>query len=514
MMHALKPSSLFRPSSRPSSPAPHSSRSDPSAPADRASRSNHKLSLTSFRRPASAPLPSPAAAIVQDGSYLEVLSLKLSEAVSKALAQPTGPAAVQEQVNGKRPIPAGRGHAVGALIATELNAACDNAHLRKAVLRSLHRPLSTLVTTLSGHLLPLLSSPAFLNPAVPTPQAPNANSVQSHALAYATFAGEAVRDGLTTTVGRVVNPLAGGIMDELKRLIEGLETTPAASGISNGNGKTAIASKISYAPHPSIVTLQSVMPVYARALSRYFATPTSQATLATHLIDLLWRGLIAISHRVPPPVTPPTSPASLPAVVTKRGRSSTPPTTPPASRFMLKLPPSRPPSPHTERITPSIITDARLLYDLLSTLPRPTGDSERSRFAREAVDDAFTQLKSLIALLELVHTDRQIVDAKELEIVTADMFTLIALPVLLHAYVFSGQSPKVCTVASMLGIPEEQYRAGCLSKPARAEECTVAVGKRVLGVLGQEGSASSNPEASAVVEWLKMEVASAQDADP
>ena len=55
---------------------------------------------------------------MQDGSYLEALSLKLSEAVSKALAQPSGPAPAGELLGGRRPIPAGRGQALGLLIAS------------------------------------------------------------------------------------------------------------------------------------------------------------------------------------------------------------------------------------------------------------------------------------------------------------------------------------------------------------------------------------------------------------
>jgi hypothetical protein len=76
-----------------------------------------RLSLTNFRRPSPAPCPTPTP-LIQDGSYLEVLSLKLSEAVSKALAQPAGPATSSEQLSGKRPIPIGRGRALGALIAS------------------------------------------------------------------------------------------------------------------------------------------------------------------------------------------------------------------------------------------------------------------------------------------------------------------------------------------------------------------------------------------------------------
>lgn len=55
---------------------------------------------------------------MQDGSYLQALSLKLSEAVSKAMVQPTVPVPVGELVGGRRPIPAGRGRALGLLIAS------------------------------------------------------------------------------------------------------------------------------------------------------------------------------------------------------------------------------------------------------------------------------------------------------------------------------------------------------------------------------------------------------------
>lgn len=77
------------------------------------------LALANFRRPSPSSVPVAAQAatpLVQDGSYLEVLSLKLSEAVTKALAQPTGPALPHEQLGGRRPIPAGRGHVLGAFI--------------------------------------------------------------------------------------------------------------------------------------------------------------------------------------------------------------------------------------------------------------------------------------------------------------------------------------------------------------------------------------------------------------
>ena len=117
-MYGLKTTSFFRPSSRPTSPVP-APRQEAQVGSERAPRPLSKLSLSNFRRssPVSAPsATAPSPTVVQDGSFMEVLSLKLSEAVSKALAQPAGPAAPGELLAGRRPIPPGRGRTLGALI--------------------------------------------------------------------------------------------------------------------------------------------------------------------------------------------------------------------------------------------------------------------------------------------------------------------------------------------------------------------------------------------------------------
>jgi hypothetical protein len=120
MMNALRPS-IFRPTSRPSSPDPAlaAQPSDGANPAERAPRSIARLSLAGFRKlPATRSISlSQAASTIQDGSYLQVLSLKLSEGVSKALAQPVGTVTACECLNGRRPIPSGRGREFGSLIA-------------------------------------------------------------------------------------------------------------------------------------------------------------------------------------------------------------------------------------------------------------------------------------------------------------------------------------------------------------------------------------------------------------
>jgi hypothetical protein len=123
-MHALtlKNPPFFRPASRPTSPAPSLPiRLESGMSFERAARPLNMLSLSTFRRASPAPIPVAIPApvtLVQDGSYLETLSLKLSEAVSKVFAQPSGPTTTNDQVAGKRPVPAGRGHALGALIAS------------------------------------------------------------------------------------------------------------------------------------------------------------------------------------------------------------------------------------------------------------------------------------------------------------------------------------------------------------------------------------------------------------
>jgi hypothetical protein len=317
----------------------------------------------------------------------------------------------------------------------------------------------------------------------------------------------AIREGLVSVVGRVVNPLVGGIRAELLPLIEALENPVSTTG---GNTKTLSGSKSTVILHPSIVALQATMPIYARALTRYTATTTSQATLASLLIYMLWRGLVALSNRPFQPVSPPASPALKPAVSRVRRESSSisPPLTPPSGRFTIKLPPSRPPSPPSIQVPSTAAADARALYDLLILLPRPVA---ANHLAREAVDEAFNGLKALTALLEAAQsnafargTQTKAELGAELEVLTADLPTLIALPVVLRAHVSTFQ-----TVTSMLGIPDGEYRKGCLHGFSRAEECAGAVGQRVLDNLTVDDAQSGATEV--VKNWLEVEVSTADD---
>ncbi|KAL4254242.1 hypothetical protein ABKN59_002879 [Abortiporus biennis] len=552
-MHALKTPSFLRPSSRPTSPSPALTRPE-GVVSDRPSRTS-MLSFSTFKRSAS-PLTRASTPLVQDGSYMEVLNLRLSEAVSKALAHPAGPGAPHEIYNGRRPIPPGRGRALGDLISSEIKASRENPHLYRAVIRTLHRPLSVLVNNLSSTLLPLISSSTFRSPVNPSPHATTwqPNATQSHALALATLAGElldtfnelglghdcemrgdglkVVRDGLVSVVKRVTEPLVANIRSDLLPLIEALATPQrSSSGVITATKTYSGSKAIVY--HPSIISLQSVMPTYARALSKFITSTAAESILASFLICLTWHGLVALSTRPIQQPSPPTSPAPK----TRRGSSVTPPTTPPASRFTLKLPPSRPPSPPalpTTRMS-STTADARALYDLLASLPRPS-DVNTNKLAREAVDEGFEALSCLTVLLEAVpphlqriarnkssairsiREDGALELEKDLEVLTAELPTLIAFPVLLRCFVYPSSNTAVSerSVASMLGLSEVAYRNGCLSGFGRGEECAAAVGQRILSVLRADlaqGRIDSDhlQEAQVVMKWLERQVALASD---
>ena len=382
------------------------------------------------------------------------------------------------------------------------------------------------MTNLSNNLLRLLSSSEFLNPPAPTIQAPDLNPTQAHALSFATLAGEllevfdelglgldsdvrgdglkSTREGLLSVTTRVIHPLVAGIKAELTTLVEALES-PAP----NLAPKPATTSKVVVTQHPSVITLQAVVPIYARALMRYFSTTSTQSHLACLEISVVWRALVALAHRTPSQLAPPSSP-NLALVGVKKGRpaGNTPPNTPPSTRFIPKLPPSRPPSPPTPTMPP-VVSDARAVCDLLSSLPRPADDRESTRLAREAVSDACGGLKALLRLMESVQTSttHSTEDlAHELGTLTADLPTLISLPILLNAYVFTGDKGGPRSVPSILGLPEERYRRECLTGFGRAEECTAAVGQRVLDVLSNQPGLLSDAVAEAVVRWLKSEI--------
>lgn len=392
-------------------------------------------------------------------------------------------------------------------IPSELKAVRDNPHLHRAVLRSLQRPFTVLMTNLSRQLLPLLLSPAFHS----IPNIPNQfsfpNPVQLHALSIAKFAEEllqvfdelglgvdndvrgdglkSIREGFASLINRVANPLITGIRMELIPLVEALEHPKPSNGF-----KPPVGTKSAIIYHPSITSLQILIPVYARALTNYTTSTLSHSTLASLLISVLWRALIALSHRIDINPSPLLTPESSPLPTAKKHATTTP-SPPPISRFTIA----------------SAAVDCKALYELLAQLPRPSAGPESTRLAKEAVDEAFEGLKTLPTLLDIAINKGRSCTAEDLvkkcNDLTAEIPSLIALPIILRAF----SCPGISSVSSMLGISEEEYRKGCLSGFGRAEECTVTVAQRVMDVLQTDPLANTT-----VIRWLEMALAETEDA--
>lgn len=393
---------------------------------------------------------------------------------------------------------------------SEFHACKGNVHLQRAILRLLQRPLSVLITNLSSLLLPLLSSPAFLSPSAPTVQAPNPNATQAHALGVARFAGElsdcldelelevnldprgdglkAFKDGLSSVISRVMTPLLNGVKTDFQRHLRALESVNPISP-STGPIKPVNSGRLGATHHPSIATLQTLMPIYARAVKTYTTPKSMQSALATFLISSVWTALVALSHRPTMPRSRSNSASAASGTsataIRKRlgGASITPPPTPPSSRFTMKLSSSRPPSP-THVIVPNTVADARVVNELLSQLPKPMVTDDASLIAHEAVDEAFEALSALTALLGAVDTTSEVREDLDLELLTEDLPALIAMPVLLR---WSGHGePQV--IPAMLGIDEQEYRDGCLSGFGRAEECETMIAQRMVDILRNDAT--------------------------
>ena len=404
------------------------------------------------------------------------------------------------------------------LLSSELEASASNPHLHRAILRSLHRAFSVMLSNISAQLLPVTTSPQFA--AHPSPAAPS--PAQLYAAAFATFAAEllenlqsrglfltdhhgvvgiadslgGIRENLETLIGRVIVPLVSGIKKDLVPLIDALEFNAPAPPILS---KQATTHHKGAAVHPSIGSLQHLIYSYAHNLVQYTtpATMTSQTTLATLLISLVWHGLVALSHRAPMPrsssiATAPNQQTALSSTLRWRKVSgSTTPPTAPSVRFSLK-----PPSPPLTS-PPYPAMDARALYNLFNVLPRPNGNS-RYVLAREAVDEAFGGLAAMCALLDYEAAG----NLENLDGATADLPTVIALPVLLRIF-GRGQDEKgsgeAWDVPSMLGVTEKKYRGEYLGGFGMAEEGGPMVAKCVLDVLVER----HDVKCERLIHWLE-----------
>ncbi|KAG8990262.1 hypothetical protein FRB90_001841 [Tulasnella sp. 427] len=293
--------------------------------------------LTTTGSPALTPSsPSLGATVAGGVSYLDSLGLRLGEAVNKALILPAasshaagvgaaagaskapgvvGVVGVSEGTDavlkGKRPLPIGRGRALGAIITNELHHASSvlqDSFLHRAILRLLQRPLTVLITNLTQQVTQLLLAPEF-TPSVPLVL----NATQVHALAYAHFASELLETFDALGLGRVSSRGGAATNDGLRPLKEGLENVVSkvvgpcvgAIKVEVGNVTAELEKESTSTTATSTVdqrfdrTLARVGPLLARCT---FAGEPAQSThvqsvLATFEIGVLWASLVALSNR-------------------------------------------------------------------------------------------------------------------------------------------------------------------------------------------------------------------------
>ncbi|KAH7108459.1 hypothetical protein BKA62DRAFT_609801 [Auriculariales sp. MPI-PUGE-AT-0066] len=494
-------------------------------------------SLTAFKRansPAPVQVSSAPPTLIQDGSYLQALGLKLSEAVTKALALPTCPVGIMSEfvVDGKGPLPSGRGRCLGSMIASELRATECNVNLQRAFLRALQRALSILLTSINGHLLPLVSTPTFTAPFNLSAAGPF-NPTQIHALALATFAGELVeslealglgtspeasssssasanarstlligdglrpiREGLEGIISKVATPLFAQIRKELLPILEGLEHPPPAASPALKPTLSTKSVSAGQSVHPSLAAMTQAMPAYHRALAKLAdLSPIVHRALASCLIALHWRAMISLAHRplaVNVMATPPSATSPLPSSTSlataisgaskKKMGGPTPPGTPAATRFLMKLPSSRPPSPQSPPTCDPLELEAKKVYDLLSSLPKPaSGD------ALEAVEEGLEALDALVNLLRV---------RGDPTLVPEDVPTLVALPIVLRS------AGVAASVPALTQLGEGEYYERCLGGFGRAAECGPIVARTLRQVL-DNGDATR----TALLEWLQQRAA-------
>lgn len=124
--------------------------------------------------------------------------------------------------------------------------------------------------------------------------------------------------------------------------------------------------------------------------------------------------------------------------------------------------------------------------------------------ANEAVHQALLDMHALSVLFETVDSFSGQIQLRDLEVLTFELPTLIALPALLSSPNVDKGSITGTDVAEFLGLEKGEYRSTCLSGFGREEECAETVVKRLLEVFS---SGKEDEEESMLVKWLKDEIA-------
>lgn len=416
-------------------------------------------------------------------TYCTLLGMKLNEAVAKALVGGTeGPA-----WDHRRPVPAGKGKALGVMISGEFTSSPNGSDTftQRAILRSVQRPLSVLLTNIQGLMTPLLASTQFL-PASPLPA--TLPAAQVHALALATFAGELSDALLIPNAPRFVNEGLAPYRAQLSALETraGLPIVAALKSLL-----TTLVAQLGTATsgtkeHTSLSALGQSVVGTSKLLHKLIGpepTDKRQIWVAELLAHLTWQGMVGLVCRPritiransperrgsPPPVAFPS--------LTDKGDIS--------SRFGIKQLVSRPVTPAAapqRPVTPSALSrDAHAFRSILTALASVCPPFTNA-VAADLLSEALLGLGQLQTLFALPSPPVAEVVIPELDLLPSALVLSYLLP--------EGK------LASLSGMDRNTFRTHCLVDENHAEQCEATVEQIARDwVAGKE-------EWNAVHRWL------------
>ncbi|KZT56166.1 hypothetical protein CALCODRAFT_324602 [Calocera cornea HHB12733] len=488
-MYARKTAALLLWPSRPTSPAlsPADANAKPVG-VDAQRGLSLARPLNALMRPPAKEIGDPAATVgLVAESYCTLLGMKLNEAVAKALVGGAeGP--IWDR---RRPVPAGKGRALGLLISGEFMRGPNGSDTftQRAILRSVQRPLSVLLTNIQGLMTPLLAAPQFL-PTSPLPA--TLPAAQVHALALAAFAGELHDALLLPSVPRFVQEGLAPFRAQLSALetraclpiVTTLKTilTSWAADLSS----TAVGLK----EHPSVTAMNQSSGGTSKLLHRLLGpepTEKRQIWAAELLAHVAWQGMVGLVYRSRPTARScsperTTSPPPTTALPSSTDRAEIP------SRFGIKQLVSRPVTPAVQQrpTTPDPLSrDSHafqsIIAALASTLPAFTNS-----LASDLLSESLLSLAQLQTLLSLRSPPSADITIPDLDLLPSALVLTYLLP--------EGK------LASLSGMDPAGFRIHCLGDENHAEQCEGRVEQ-----VAREWVANKD-EYSALHTWLVGEV--------
>ncbi|EJT97402.1 hypothetical protein DACRYDRAFT_119506 [Dacryopinax primogenitus] len=459
-MYNRKTAAMLLWPSRPTSPAPTGGEAIPTSYAPDLQRGvSLSRPLNALMRPSLKEATDVGNAGLVAESYCTLLGMKLNEAVAKALMGGTeGP--VWDR---RRSVPWGKGKSLGMLISGEFTNGSNSVDTftQRAILRTVQRPLSVLLSNIQGLLTPLLASPQFL-PTSPLP--PSLSAAQVHALALAAFAGELSDALLIPNVPRFVNEGLAPYRAQLSALETraGLPIVAALKGILVGLAVDLENATAGIKEHGSLAALNQSVVGASKLLQRLLgAEPTDKRQIwaAELLANVAWEGMVSLVYR--PRATMraifPERKSSPPLGITHAAERVDVP-----SRFGIKQLVSRPVTPSVPQrpVTPSTLSrDAHALQSFVTALSNSCAVFTNS-LASELRSEALLSLAQLHTLFSLAPPST-LVDIPELELLPSAIVLTYLLP--------EGK------VASLLGMDAGTFRGRCLKDENSAERCEQAV---------------------------------------